>query len=125
MGPTGAGKSAVAERLAEEFDARLVSADAFQVYRGLDIGTNKPEYGSKCALIDVVDPTEEFGLGQWVGLAQQELERCWELARNAIVVGGTGLYVRALFEEFADLRPPPDPDLRRLLEDREQREGLD
>ncbi|MBS1712762.1 MAG: tRNA (adenosine(37)-N6)-dimethylallyltransferase MiaA [Armatimonadetes bacterium] len=125
MGPTGSGKSPVAEVLAEKTDALLLNADAFQVYRGLDIGTNKPNDRSRYRLIDVVGPTEGFGLGQWVRLALRILEDAYQEGRNVIVVGGTGLYVRALFEEYADMSAAPDPDLRSRLVRREQEEGLE
>lgn len=125
MGPTGSGKSGLAESLAAETGARLVNADAFQVYRGLDIGTNKPADRQRYALLDIKEPEEDFGVGEWVRLALAELAAAWEARRNVVVVGGTGLYVRALMEEYSDLRPPPDPRLRRELENRERDEGLD
>ncbi len=123
MGPTGSGKSAVAEAVAAETGALLVNADAFQVYRGLDIGTNKPVDRSLYRLIDVVGPTEDFGVGQWVGLALDELGAAFGKGRNVVVVGGTGLYVRALFEEYADMSAAPDPELRSSLMKREEVEG--
>jgi tRNA dimethylallyltransferase len=124
MGPTGSGKTTIAEGLADAFDARLLNADAFQVYRGMDIGTNTPVDKSRYSLLDLVEPTEDFGVGEWVRLAQNELQECWARKQSVVVVGGTGLYVRALFEEYADMREPPAPDLRASLMEREQRDGV-
>ncbi len=125
MGPTGSGKSEVAEGVADRTGAQLISADAFMVYRGLDIGTNKPADASRYELIDVVGPEEPFGVGRWVALASEVLRRLWGEERSAVVVGGTGLYVRALFEQYDDLKQAPDPNLRAELGRREREEGLD
>ncbi|MCW5937388.1 MAG: tRNA (adenosine(37)-N6)-dimethylallyltransferase MiaA [Fimbriimonadaceae bacterium] len=124
MGPTGSGKTALAESLAEATGALLVNADAFQIYRGFDIGTNKPEDRARYHLIDIRDPGEEFGVGEWVLLAQAVLTRAFQDQRPIVVVGGTGFYIRALFEEYVDLRRPPDPAVRAELMAREQKEGL-
>lgn len=125
MGPTGSGKSAFAERLADQLDAVLINADAFQVYRGFDIGTNKPTDRSRYHLIDLIEPTEPFGVGLWVDTAQEILSSAFQQNRHVIVVGGTGLYIRALFEEYADLKEPPPRDLRTKLMERENTEGPD
>lgn len=124
MGPTGTGKSAVAEALAEQFDAQLVNADAFQVYRGFDIGTNKPGDPSRYALIDILDPSEPFSVGAWLGLAVPVVTEAWRAGRSVIVVGGTGLYVRALMDEYDDLGGEPDPDVRARVAQIEAAEGL-
>lgn len=123
-GPTASGKTALAEALADHLGARLVNADAFQVYRGLDIGTAKPTRRERYALLDVADPREAFSVGRWLPLAHEELEAAWRDARSAIVVGGTGLYLRALFEEFQELGAPPDPAVREALLQRERSAGL-
>lgn len=115
MGPTGSGKSTLAEALAELLDAQLINADAFQVYRGFDIGTNKSPSRDCYALIDIKSPDESYGVGEFVLDATEVLQECWERGRSAIVVGGTGLYVRALFEEYQDLLPSPTPELRAEL----------
>ncbi|HTQ08723.1 MAG TPA: tRNA (adenosine(37)-N6)-dimethylallyltransferase MiaA [Fimbriimonadaceae bacterium] len=115
MGPTASGKTSLAERVAEAIDATLVNADAFQIYRGLDIGTSKPTRRERYELLDIREPDESFGLGEWLRLALDVLTESFEGARNVVVVGGTGLYVRALFEEYASISGPPDPDLRRRL----------
>lgn len=115
MGPTASGKTGLAEALGKELGGVLVNADAFQIYRGMDIGTAKPEAKDRYRLLDIRDPNEPFGLGEYLKLAQSELAREFERGRNVVVVGGTGLYVRALFEEYAGIGEAPDPELRQLL----------
>lgn len=124
MGPTASGKSALAELLAQEIGAQLISADAFQVYRGFDIGTAKPEQRSLYELLDICEPFEPFGAGDFVRRCLPILERCFAAGQPVVLVGGTGFYVRALMEEYKDMAPPPDPNLRVSLEQREEAEGL-
>lgn len=118
MGPTASGKTELAEGLANHLGAQLVNADAFQIYRGMDIGTAKPENHSRYRLLDIRNPSEGFGVGEYVALAQAVLEECWEAQRNVVVVGGTGLYVRALFEEYDDMGQAPPPEIRSQLDAR-------
>lgn len=125
LGPTGCGKSALAESVAGAIDAQLLNADAFQVYRGMDVGTNKPLDKSQYELLDLVDPCEGFGVGQWISRALPILNDLWEKRRNVVVVGGTGLYVRALFEEYQDMNTLPDMKLRQELMNQEESLGLD
>jgi tRNA dimethylallyltransferase len=108
MGPTGSGKSRLAEALADETGLQLINADAFQVYRGMDVGTNKPAEKDRYELLDLVDPKEEFSVGVWLQEALAVLAERHAAGQGCIVVGGTGLYVRALFEEYAEICPPPD-----------------
>jgi tRNA dimethylallyltransferase len=115
MGPTASGKTELAEQLAEIHNAQLVNADAFQIYRGMDIGTAKPENIDTYRLLDIRNPSEGFGVGEYVVLAQEVLSECWELQKNVVVVGGTGLYIRALFEEYDDMGQAPSVELRESL----------
>ena len=115
MGPTSSGKSALAEDLGRRLDAQLLNADAFQIFRRLDIGTSKPSDRNLYKLLDLRDPNEPFGLGEWLKLAQPVLEEAYAAGKNVIVVGGTGLYIRALFEEYAAMGELPDADLRLRL----------
>ena len=124
MGPTASGKSALAEALAHHLDAQLINADAFQVYRGLDIGTAKPENRSEYRLIDIVDPREQYGVGEFVRQATAILNELWKVSRSAVVVGGTGLNIRALFEGYNTMTGPPDPTLRLELNEIHQSLGL-
>lgn len=130
--PTGAGKSALAAALAaqrspEQAPLEIVSADAFTVYRGLDIGTAKPTPAERRAaphhLIDVADVTENYDVARFVRDAEAALRSV--LARGCIplVVGGTGFYLRALLRGLP-LTPPSDPAARAGLEAELQRRGL-
>lgn len=124
MGPTASGKTALAEALADRLSARLINADAFQVYRGLDVGTGKSDRAREYALMDVVDPDETFTVGRWLDLAIPFLAKVYAARQSAVVVGGTGLYVRALFEDYSDLAAPPNPELRARLMRQERELGL-
>ena len=124
MGPTASGKSSLAESLAEQFDAQLINADAFQIYRKLDIGTAKPEERERYELLDILDPREEFGVGAWVTRVLPILHDLFAQDRSAIVVGGTGFYIRALFEQYADMDSAPDPEIRAQLENELARDGV-
>ncbi|MBC8064135.1 MAG: tRNA (adenosine(37)-N6)-dimethylallyltransferase MiaA [Chlorobia bacterium] len=125
MGPTASGKTGLAEELADHFHAQLVNADSFQVYRGLDIGTAKPERKDRYKLLDIKNPTEGFAVGEFVKLAHEVCADCWANGQSVVVVGGTGLNTRALFEEFTDMLGTPDPELRAELNAQLERSGLD
>jgi tRNA dimethylallyltransferase len=121
-GPTAAGKSALAMRLAEREPVTIISADSRQVYRRFDIGTAKPSAAEQARVphegIDVVDPTERYSAAVWAHDTKTWIRTAVEHQRFPLVVGGTGFYLRALaaplFEE-----PPLDPvrraDLARVL----------
>lgn len=125
MGPTASGKSTLAENLADRFSAILVNADAFQVYRGFDVGTNKPADRTRYHLMDICEPTEDFGVGAWIRKAMPILDQAFDRGQSVILVGGTGYYIRALMEEFRDLHDSPSDDLRQSLMQREQAEGVE
>jgi tRNA dimethylallyltransferase len=124
MGATTTGKTEFAEALADTYDATLINADAFQVYRGMDIGTAKPENRHRYELLDIKDPDEGYGVGEWIHDVIPILQTAYDNNRNVILVGGTGLYIRALYGGYADMAGAPDPDLRADLERREAAEGL-
>ena len=119
VGPTAVGKSALAVALAERLGAEIVGADAFQVYAGLDLLTAKPTVAERARvphhLIGVVPPEEPFNVARYLELARASLENIARRGRLALIVGGTGLYVRALTDGLSPL-PPTRPDLRRELE---------
>lgn len=114
-GPTGAGKSALAMALATRHGARIISADSRQVYRGFDIGTAKPTAAERAVVphagLDVADPTERWNAARWAQAAEGWLAEDAALGRPSIVVGGTGLWLRALVRPLAD-EPPMDPARR-------------
>lgn len=124
-GPTGSGKSALAETLAGPLNARLISADAFQIYRGFDIGTGKPKPPHNWLGVDFIDPEDDFGVVEFIRFALPLLEESFAQGENVILASGTGQYMRALLEEFSDLGPLPNPELRADLMRREQEEGLE
>jgi tRNA dimethylallyltransferase len=118
VGPTAVGKTALAIELAEQFDAEIVSADAFQIYQGLNILTAKPDAGSQrrvCHhLLGQISLTETMSAARFRDLARDALADIQSRKKKAIVVGGSGLYLKAITHGF-DQVPPPDPKLRREL----------
>jgi len=129
-GPTAAGKSALALSLAEATGAEIVSADSMQVYRFLDIGTAKPSLAERGRvphhLIDVVTPDVPYSAGRFLEDARRAAAAIHRRGRPVLVVGGTGLYVRALLEGLV-AAGGADPELREALEaaDRAARERGD
>lgn len=127
VGPTAAGKSALALALAEAIDGEIVNADALQVYRGFDIGTAKPALAERRRvphhLIDILDPAERYSAGEFARRARAALHDIAARGRTAIVVGGSGLYLRALWSGIAPL-PASDPVVRARLVARLELEGL-
>lgn len=127
VGPTATGKSDLAVALAERFGGEIVNADSRQVYRCLDIGTAKPPLEVRRRiphhLFDIVRPDEEFSVALYTRLAREVVEDIARRGRLPILVGGTGHYIWALLEGYQVPPIPPDPELRRRLRDRAEREG--
>lgn len=102
VGPTGSGKSAVAAQIALRESGEVISADAFAVYRGLDIGTAKPSAAVRASvphhLIDVAEPVETYSAGRWAGQARRIAEDIVARGKLPIVAGGSGFYVSALLD---------------------------
>ena len=100
VGPTGAGKSALAMAVAERTNGEIVNADSRQFYRGMDLGTAKPSEDDRARvphhLIDVRDPGEPLDVAEFVGLARDAISDIAARGRNPIVVGGSGLYLRVI-----------------------------
>lgn len=99
-GPTASGKSSVAMRLAEQFGGEIVTADAMQVYREMDIGTAKPTQSEQAAiphhLIDIVQPNESYSVADWLPAAERAIGDIISRGKIPIVAGGTGFYISAL-----------------------------
>jgi tRNA dimethylallyltransferase len=107
VGPTASGKSAVAMALAAPLAAEIVSADALQVYRGLDIGTAKPTVADRRRvphhLVDALEPWESYSAGEFARRAREAIEQIRSRSRAALLVGGSGLYLRALLAGIGPL----------------------
>jgi tRNA dimethylallyltransferase len=124
FGPTGIGKTAVALALADRLRVRgedpvAVSADALQVYRGLRLLTGAPtpqeEERLEHRLVGIRSVSEAFSVGEFMPLAHSAIDAALAAGRRPIVVGGTGLYLRAALTEL-ELRPPPPPGVRERVE---------
>jgi len=128
VGPTAVGKSDLALRLAEALGGEIVSADALQVYRGFDIGTAKPTVDERLRiphhLIDILEPSQAYSAGEFVRRAEAAIEQIHRRGRPAVVVGGSGLYLRALAAGIAAL-PAVDPAIREELERWRRSDGLE
>jgi tRNA dimethylallyltransferase len=126
VGPTAVGKSALALKLAEEFRGEIVSADSRLVYRSMDIGTAKPTSDDQRRiphhLIDLVDPDEAFSLAHYQHLAYTVIAEIHARGNIPFLVGGSGLYVRAVLEGLTIPRVEPNLERRAALEKEEARE---
>lgn len=125
-GPTCSGKSALGIELAQRLSGEIINADSMQVYRGMDIGTAKipvsERKGIPHHLIDIVDPDEEFNAALFRYHAHPVIRELHEKGVPTIVVGGTGLYVRALLRGLFQV-PPSRPDVRQALREECKRKG--
>ncbi len=131
FGPTGVGKTAVAIALADLLRARgedplAVSADALQVYRGLELLTGAAgvdeQQRLEHRLLSFVETDETFSAGRFAEQAREEIDAALAAGRRPLVVGGTGLYLQAALTDL-ELRPPPDPELRERIEARVTEHG--
>ncbi len=120
LGPTGVGKTGMALELAGRWGGEIVSADSMQVYRHMDIGTAKPTPEERRRiphhLLDVVDPDDPFDASRYIGLANGVIAHLQREKKPIFVVGGTGLYIRALLGGLID-GPGADEVLRRELKE--------
>jgi tRNA dimethylallyltransferase len=127
VGPTAVGKTALAIQLAQDFAGEIVSADSRQIYRGLDIGADKPTPQQRAVaphhLLDVIDPDEVLSLAQFQELAYGAIESIQSRQRLPILVGGTGQWLWAVVEGWGVPRVPPDARLRAELEAEAARVG--
>ncbi|MBI3930839.1 MAG: tRNA (adenosine(37)-N6)-dimethylallyltransferase MiaA [Chloroflexi bacterium] len=129
VGPTAVGKSRLALRLAQDFHGEIVGADSRQVYRHLDIGTAKPDRQELSLvphhLVDIINPDEDFSLAQYQPLACRAIAGIQQRHHLALLVGGSGLYVRAVVEGWGIPPVPPDPEFRHSLEEKAAGGGVD
>jgi tRNA dimethylallyltransferase len=127
VGATATGKSRLALSLAEALSGEIINADALQVYRGFDLGTAKSSPSERARvphhLIDVLEPHERWSAGEFARRARAAIVEIERRGRLPIVVGGSGLYLRALFAGISPV-PPGDPAVRASLRARLEAEGL-
>ena len=126
IGPTSSGKTGWAVALARQFDGEIVSADSRQVYRGMDVGTGKDlvDYEESATgaavpyhLIDVANPSEQFGLADYQRQAYRAIDDILKRGKLPIVAGGSGLYLQAVVDGFSLPEVQPDEELRQDLEE--------
>ncbi|MDR7484129.1 MAG: tRNA (adenosine(37)-N6)-dimethylallyltransferase MiaA [Armatimonadota bacterium] len=126
-GPTAVGKSAAAVPLAERLGAEIIAADSRTVYRGMDVGTAKPTPEQRRRvphhLLDVADPTELFTVADFQRLANAAIAQIRDRGGLPLLVGGTGLYIRAVIDCLALPPVPPDAALRAALESEARERG--
>lgn len=120
VGPTASGKTEVSIELAEEFHGEIVSADSRQVYRGMDVGTNKATAADRARvphhLLDMVPPTETYTLAEFQGAARAAIAHIQDRGRLPFLVGGTGLYIQSIVDNLQIPKVPPQHELREELE---------
>ena len=134
LGPTSSGKTSFAVNLAHKFGGEIVSADSRQVYRRMDVGTGKDlsEYSFKDVnglkvnipyhLIDVVEPNEEFDIVKWNKIAKIAIDDILKRGKLPMVVGGTGLYIQSLVDNYDFSEVKPDKEYREELEEKSEKE---
>ena len=126
IGPTASGKTALACALAERFPVDIVSVDSAQVYRGMDIGTAKPDAAMLARhphrLIDLVSPEEAYSAARFCADARDAMEQSWALGHVPLLTGGTMLYVRALLEGLS-VMPAAHPETREQIESEARSQG--
>lgn len=120
LGATATGKSRLALEIARRFSGEIVSADSRYLYRGMDIGTAKPDKDELAAvphhLVDVIEPHEDYSLAMWLADAYAAVEAIAGRLHLPVVAGGTPLYLRAFLEGWTVPEVPPNPELRARLE---------
>jgi tRNA dimethylallyltransferase len=127
-GPTGIGKTATAIHLAQRFDGEIISADSMQIFRYMDIGTAKPTPAEQALvkhhMIDIIDPDISFDAAQYEKMGRERTGQIHQLRKSVFVVGGTGLYIKALVSGLFKSQPT-DPEIRRRLRTEADTQGLE
>jgi len=126
-GATATGKSELAVSLAKEINAEVVNADSMQVYKGMDIGTakltNEERDGVAHHLIDVLDIKDEANVAWYQQIAREKIDQILSSGKSVVVVGGTGLYIKAILDDLNF--PDTDPEVRQKITDEAERLGND
>ena len=126
FGPTASGKTRLARILLEEVpDIQFIVADSRKIYRFMDIGTNKPpaEIRHKFSLVDIRNPDEYFSAADFAREAEEEIKRVLKSGKKPVIIGGTVLYLKALFEGLFE-SPPISEEVRKRLRERLRNEGI-
>ena len=126
-GATATGKSELAVSLAKEINAEVVNADSMQVYKGMDIGTakltNEERGGIAHHLIDVLDINDEANVAWYQQIAREKIDQILNSGKSVVVVGGTGLYIKAILDDLNF--PDTDPEVRQKITDQAEKLGND
>jgi tRNA dimethylallyltransferase len=126
MGPTASGKTEVAIELCRRFPLAVISVDSALVYRGMDIGTAKPDQATlrktPHRLIDIRDPEDSYSAGDFVRDAMEEMKAIFESGRTPLLVGGTMMYFRSLTAGMAEM-PPADAEVRAAIDAEAEERG--
>ncbi len=129
LGPTASGKTALSLELAQKFNGEIISTDSRQVYKYMDIGTDKlpvtKQQGITHHLMDIIEPDQEFTLADFKRLANKAIEEIHGRQKLPMLVGGTGLYINSIIENYQIPAVPPDPVLRQKLEEYAKEHGAD
>lgn len=125
-GPTAVGKTEVAILLAKHLDTEIISADSMQIYRWMDLGTAKPSEEQRRIvrhhMIDIVEPTEDFSVGEYLRGAKKIIEDLSKRGKIPLIAGGTGLYIKVLTRGLFE-GPKRDKEFRRMMEMEEEKHG--
>lgn len=128
-GPTASGKTALSVELAKEFNAEIVSADSMQIYKYMNIGTAKPTLDERRRvvhhLMDIIEPDVPFSVAQYVEMAHSSISDIKNRNKNAVVVGGTGLYINSLVDDVDFLENDSDTKIREELTKIAKEKGID
>lgn len=128
LGPTGVGKSKMGIEIAQKFNGEIISADSVQIYKEFDIGSAKIKSFETCGIkhyaIDIVSPNENFSAFDFVNYSKSRINQILEKGKTPIIVGGTALYIKALFENY-NLGGEKDEKLRAELENELKEFGLE
>lgn len=120
---TATGKSRLSVELSKFFDIEVISSDSRQIFRKMDIGTDKISAEIRAKIphhqIDIVNPDEQYTAGQWKQAVDQQMDTILKKGKTPFIVGGTGLYIDSVYKNFSMPECPPDPVLRRELEEKE------
>lgn len=127
LGPTAVGKTKVSIELAREINGEIICADSRQIYKFMDIGTNKPtkeeQKNIPHHLLDLIYPNEEFSVYHYKRLAEEKISEIWKRKKTPIIVGGTGLYIKAVLDDFSLGGISPQKEIREKLKNEAEEFG--